>query len=285
MSLGLRAVGAAIVFGLSFTASAMPAAAVTLASDSRLTLPDFARKHGEDVGVYETRYAATGIVNCGGTYSTAQLTVSNDIVTTAAHAFYGPSGSPRGGDLSACVFTIDIKGATYTARVRGDTVRAGSTTPYALPPVHDWAVARLDHPIPQARPYAIDGSSATGTSIMLLAHRHRGWAHDGSKAIEDCSIRAAQLVDSGSPREIDIDCSAGDGASGSAIMLQGSAAPKMVGIYVGWRSAHPDLAGPYSPTHMNFGVAVEGPFRTAIIETAQQTLIGRTLRAGFGSGH
>ena len=253
----------AVLCGLGVLLSGDGAGAVTLLSDARLTLPEFAQKSGQDPSLFEARYAATGMVICSGVYSTAQLTVRNDVVTTAAHAFFDADGKSRG-DLSACTFTIKIGGVQHAIPLDLSSLRVGSRNPYAASPVHDWAVVRLTQKVPDARPYALGSTDAAGTQIVMLAHRHRGWVHDGRKAIEACAIRTSHRVESSSAREIAIDCSAGEGASGSAIMLPGSSCA-MVGIYVGWRSTHPDSPGPFSQTHMNFGVAIEGPFRNAIL--------------------
>ncbi len=241
---------------------------MTLISDARLTLPEFARKSGQDPDLYETRYAATGLINCSDVYSTAQLTVRNDVVTTAAHAFFDPEGNPRG-DLSTCTFVIDISGVHHEIPLDVASLQVGSRNPYPVSPVHDWAVVRLRDKVPEAQPYTLGPSANDGANIVMLAHRHRGWVHDGTRAIEACAIRSSDQVDPSDPRELAIDCSAEAGASGSAIMLPNSSCA-MVGIFVGWRSTHPYSPGPFSPTHMNFGVAVEGPFRDAILAMANE---------------
>jgi hypothetical protein len=238
------------------------AGAVTLVSDARLTLPEFAAKSGQDPALFENRYAATGMIVCSGVYSTAQLTIKNDVVTTAAHAFYDTDGNPRG-DLSTCHFNVMAEGKQLQVPLDVSSLVVGSRNPYAVAPVHDWAVVRLVQGVPSAQPYGVGDPGPVGSQIVMLAHRHRGWVHDGAKAIETCAIRVESLTEKDMPRELAIDCSAGEGASGSAIMVPGQAGA-MVGIYVGWRSTHPDRPGPFSMTHMNFGVAVEGPFRTAI---------------------
>jgi hypothetical protein len=247
--------------------SASSGHAVTIDSDKRLTLSEFAARTGQPSELFETRYAATGMIVCEGVYSTAQLTVRNDVVTTAAHAFFDENGKTRG-DLDACVFTVSVEGRPMKVPLDVASMKVGSRNPYAESPVFDWAVVRLAQPVPAARPYHIGPSASLGMPIVLLAHRHRGWVHDGRKAIETCAIRDAHVDDGASPREIAIDCSAGEGASGSAIMTPDDST-SMVGIYVGWRSTHPDTAGPYAPTHMNFGVAVEGTFRSAILAMTQ----------------
>ncbi len=234
--------------------------------DGRLTLADFAIRQGENPSVTERRFSATGIVTCGNTHSTAQLTLRSDIITTAAHAFYTPSGQLRT-DPSSCVFEIKNGAQTHSFAVIGTTLRVGSKRPYTEPGVKDWAVARLASPVEDATPYQLADASSAG-SILLVANRHQGWIHDGQRAIESCAIRTAVQTISGAPRELAIDCSTGQGASGSALMLPG-APGVMIGIYVGWRSAHPKLAGPYAANHLNYGLAIEGPFRAAIQAAAQ----------------
>jgi hypothetical protein len=262
-------IAAAIACGLGMVA-AEDAGAVTLVTDARLTLPEFAKKTGQDPALFETRYAATGMVVCSGVYSTAQLTVKDDLITTAAHAFYDTDGNPRG-DLATCHFNIMADGKQMSVPLDVQSLQVGSRNPYAVSPVHDWAVVRLAQSVPAAQPYGIGSVGPVGMPVVMLAHRHRGWVHDGLKAIEACAVRTESRVEKMSPREIAIDCSAGEGASGSAIMIPGQSGA-MVGIYVGWRSTHPDRPGPFSMTHMNFGVAVEGPFRTAILAAAMQPM-------------
>ena len=262
-----------IVAGLVFAAAltgAMTggAGAVTLLSDARMTLPQYAHAHDQSPKLYEARYAATGMVICNGVYSTGQLTVRDDIVTTAAHAFFGPGGSPRG-NLSAFVFAINTDGVHRRIPFDIATLQVGTRNPYPLPPADDWAVVRLKEPVVGARPYEDGDGAPIGTSIVLVAHRHRGWAYDGLRAIEACRIRAETAAPPRDPREIDIDCSAGDGASGSAIMVPGSTC-RMVGIYVGWRSSHPDAISPYSAHHLNFGITVQGAFRDTILRVAHE---------------
>ena len=239
------------------------AGALTLISDARQTLPEFAQEHRQDPNLYETRYAATGLIDCSNIYSTAQLTVRNDVVTTAAHAFFDPEGHPRG-DLSTCTFAIDVGGVHHEIPLDVASLQVGSRNPYPVSPVHDWAVVRLKEKVQDVQPYTLGPSIKDGAEIVMLAHRHQGWVHDGYKAIEDCAIRSSERVDPMDAREIAIDCSTGAGASGSAMLLPGSSCA-MVGILVGWHSTHPLTPGPFSPNNMNFGVAVEGPFRDAIL--------------------
>jgi hypothetical protein len=258
----LHALLSAVLLAVTLNA----AGAVTMETDGRLTIADFAALQGENPVAAEKRFSATGIVTCGTTHSTAQLTIRADIITTAAHAFYAPSGRLRA-DPSSCIFEIAVGAQTMTIPVMGKTLRVGSARPYDEPGVKDWAVVRLVRPVEGVTPYKLATPGPAG-NILLVANRHQGWVHDGQRAVESCAIRNEVRTMSGSPRELAIDCSTGQGASGSALMLPG-APGVMIGIYVGWRSAHPNLAGPYASNHLNYGLAVEGPFWAAIQDVAQ----------------
>lgn len=243
--------------------------AIVMDTDARVTLADYALRGNERMEAVAARFSATGIVTCGDTHSTAQLTVRNDVITTAAHAFYDPQGNLRT-DPSACIFTAHNGDRHIRVAVDGPSLMVGSHDPYAEPGVKDWAVARLVEPVVEATPYTLAPEIKTD-NILLVANRHQGWAHDGVKAVEACTVRAALQKISDAPRELAIDCSTGQGASGSALMLPG-APGAMIGIYVGWRSAHPARPGPFAANHYNYGLAIEGPFREAIHQMTQQPM-------------
>jgi V8-like Glu-specific endopeptidase len=240
--------------------------AVTFTPDGRQTLTEFATQKGQDPASLELQYAATGMVICSGVYSTGQLTLKKDVITTTAHAFYNQAGNSRG-DLNECVFSVTLNGQRHISPIMASTLQVGSTNPYSEAPGTDWAVARLAKPVQEASPYILSSVAAAGTAVMLLANRHEGWRQDGQRAIEQCAIRNVEPLSALAPHELAIDCSTGNGASGSALLLNASP-HELVGILVGWRSRHPAAAGPYSSEHMNFGVAVEGAFRAAIMAVA-----------------
>ena len=68
-------------------------------------------------------------------------------------------------------------------------------------------------------------------------------------------------------REFAFDCETGDGASGGAVMVD-AARPTLGAILVGWRSNKPFRSAPYSATHYNFVVTVEGAFKKAVFAAA-----------------
>ncbi len=257
MRIGLRlAAGAALAIMLTGQVNA-----IVMDHDRRMTVERYAAAQGVSLSAAEQRFGATGIVACGRTQSTAQLTLASDVITTTAHAFIDEDGAPRT-EPGNCVFSIETTTGRIAVPVNGASLAVGSTRPYGEPGVKDWAVARLARPILGITPYRLATLDQV-RDILLVANRHRGWSFDGAKAVERCAIRAAVRKVANAPRELGIDCSTGQGASGSAFLLpteQGT----MIGIYVGWRSRHPSAAGAYAASHQNYGLAVEGDFRGAI---------------------
>ena len=63
-------------------------------------------------------------------------------------------------------------------------------------------------------------------------------------------------------REFSFDCSANVGASGSGL-FDGDGKGLMA-IFVGYRSVDPGQPLPFSATHYNFAVTIEGAFRRAV---------------------
>src|SRR5690606_14615348 len=231
-----------------FAASILPAPAlppgmlvpvVRIGPESRLTFSQYAAENGFSAGKLEQRYAATGLLRCNGSVGTAQLTAARDVITTAAHVLFDRSGRPRTG----CTFRVKGPGGWKSYAVDPTSVRCGSTTPYSHPGSHDWAVARLPKPVKGVTPYRLGGA---GTSVRLVAGMHDDWP--GGRSIEACRIRARRPVGGGID-EIHFDCSAGNGASGSAILAGNS--DTLVGIFVGYRSTNPRARAPYSEHHYN----------------------------------
>lgn len=251
------------VAGLVVTASAAAAHAVKIGEENRATLADFARSSGIAAAALDKRYAATGLLQCGGTVGTAQLTLKANVITTAAHVLFDRSGRPRS-DFSGCRFKIRTEAGWRQYRIVPDSVQCGSRKPYSNSGMMDWAVIRLSEPVGGVRPYQI-GSRGAG-AVDFLAHDHDNWSPKRTKSIENCRIRGGG-ISVGGVREIQFDCDTGNGASGAALLAPGSAT--MIGIFVGYRSAHPSRAAPFSPQHYNYGVTISGDFRRAILNAAR----------------
>jgi hypothetical protein len=201
-------------------------------------------------------FSASGIVRCGGAIGTAQLVLRADLIVTAGHVLVGPQG-PRGG---ACIFEPAAGGGAVA--IEEHSIRSGSARPLADPAARDWAVARLAAAISGARPYALAAPPGVPAAVAMYAGGH-GRA-DGM-AVERCSARYFIGTSAQGVREVAIDCNAAPGASGAALL---DARHRAWAIYVGYRSANPDQPQPFSRTHYNFAISIEGPFRRAVQASA-----------------
>jgi hypothetical protein len=235
------------------------AAAIEMQADGRVAPLEFARRHGFDSAEMRARHGASGLVRCGNAVGTAQLTLRNDVITTAAHVLIGTDGAPRASG-SSCTFE-PILGASGPVPIDTTSIAAGSRNPLAEPATRDWAVARLTRPVRGAAPYRLSGHPASGHDIVMCGGGH-GTAT--RIAAESCAVRAVGASADGT-RELRIDCNAGPGTSGAAMVTEDHT---MLGIYVGYRSTAPDKAQPFSDRHYNFGITIEGPFRRAVLELA-----------------
>jgi hypothetical protein len=196
---------------------------------------------------------ATGLVRCGNTVGTGQLVLRRNIIVTAAHVLYGSGGGE-------CVF-IPGMGSGEPIPIDTRSIRAGSRTPLSEAAANDWAVARLAAPVREATPYGLAPPTAQPGPVTLYAAGNGGPTQFSA---EPCAAR--RYVNTGrGVRELHIDCNGGPGGSGGAIIGQNGG---IAGIYIGYRSNHPDEAQPFSGNHYNFGITIEGPFRRALMSEA-----------------
>lgn len=217
---------------------------VVIGHDGRVPLDQSALK----------RYAATGIVECGGVRGIGQVT-GGDVVSSAAHVFFDEEGRSRA-SRGACVFIADTPEGRRTVPLAPDAKLCGSSSPYGAAGRHDWAMARLARPLSGVRPYEIGGRVGEGDSIAVVAYE------DGVKTVQVCRVRDVVTGPSGA-RELRTDCTGFDGMSGAAYLTVGRA-PKVVGVHVGFRSADPDRTADYSDRHYTFGAAIGDVFRRAL---------------------
>jgi hypothetical protein len=209
-------------------------------------------RRGSPYANSHTHVGATGLVRCGNTVGTAQLVLRHDVIVTAAHVLFGSADGN-------CVF-MPRMGSGEPIPVDSRTIRAGSRTPLSQAATNDWAVARLSQPVPDATPYVLAGASLG--PVTLCAAGNGGPTQFGA---ETCAVRTVLKTAADGIRELAIDCSGSPGGSGGAIIGRNGG---IAGIYIGYRSAHPDEAGPFSSTHYNFGITIEGAFRRALLAEA-----------------
>lgn len=233
---------------------------VVFGPEARLDIHDFAVRNHLDPAAVAREHAASGVIHCGNARGAGQLTLSNSVITTAAHVFFDERGELRG-DNGHCVFTAIVGGQEITTTIAVSSILAGDKKPYAHPAVNDWAVARLMRPVIGAAPYALGGRAQAGSPIEFVARGHSDWGGGKAMSLEDCRLRNQLSTSGEGTREFSFDCDAGVGASGGALLAPGG---KLVGVFVGYRSIAPEKAMPFSSQHYNFAVSVDGAFRKAV---------------------
>ncbi len=225
--------------------------AVSMETDRRTSPEDWVQRNPKP----GARFAATGLVRCGGAVGTAQLTLRNDIITTAAHVLIGNNGQPR----TSCTFQSTGSGEPVT--IDPQSIKAGSRTPLSDPATNDWAVARLTRPIQNVTPYGLASAGSKPGSVFMVAGGNKRADRMGT---ERCNARGMLGTSARGVREFAIDCNAAPGSSGAAL----TAGQNIVGIYVGYRSTDPVRAQAFSAAHYNFAITVEGSFRRAVLAAA-----------------
>jgi hypothetical protein len=234
--------------------------------NSRRSAEDFAIEQKLNVKDVKRTHAASGLVECGEAHGAGQLTLVGNVITTAAHVFYDEKGALRG---TTCTFAVELNGQSIRVPVDLTSIKAGSTNPYAFPAVHDWAVAKLSKSIADVTPYQLSDSVQVQAPVEFVARGHIDWGDGRRMSMEACQLHDQLSVGQEGTREFAFDCETGDGASGGAVLM-GEDQMQLGAILVGWRSNKPYRAVPFSPTHYNFAVSIEGAFRTAVLDAAKK---------------
>ena len=245
---------------------------VVFGKDSRRTIEDFAAEQKTDATALKRSFAASGLIECGVAHGAGQLTLATNVVTTAAHVFYDERGKLR---ANTCNFTIEVEGKKVSVPVDLKSIVAGSTNPYAIAAVHDWAVAKLTQPVENVTPYLLADSPAPNKPIAFVARGHIDWGEGRRLSMQKCQLRDQLSAGEEGTREFAFDCDTGDGASGGAVMMSEANQQKIGAILVGWRSNRPFKAVPFSPTHYNFAVTIEGAFKKAVVAAATKVMVSK----------
>jgi len=242
---------------------------VVFGRDARREPQAFAAEHDLTANDVVRSHNASGLIQCGNAHGAGQLTLTDDVVTTAAHVFYDENGVPR---ARMCSFDLTVNGAEVHVPINVATVVAGSTNPYDAAESHDWAVARLSHAVSGVRPYGIAADIHANEPVTFIARGHIDWGEAKKLSMQSC-VMHDQLADGEEgTREFSFDCDTGDGASGGALMFDRGMS-QVGAILVGWRSNHPFKAMPFSHTHYNFAVTLEGAFRQAVFAAAGKLFV------------
>lgn len=245
---------------------------LVLGKDNRSGEQEFATSHKIEIEPLRRAHAASGIVECGDSHGAGQLTVSNDVITTAAHVFFDEQGARR---AKTCDFVVQLEGVQRRVQIDMTSIIAGARRPYATKAVHDWAVAKLDHSLDDIIPYELATDFAVNEAVEFVARGHSDWGGGSLMSFEDCRLRIQTDQMKSGPREFAFDCNTGDGASGGAVLL-GEDHRRLGAILVGWRSNDPTKRTAFSPNNYNFVVTVEGAFRRAVAEASGSRIANGT---------
>lgn len=251
---------------------------VVFGKNSRRTLDEFASEQKLNAGELRARFAGSGLIECGPAHGAGQLTIANNIVTTAAHVFFNERGAPR---AKTCYFSMERNGKEERVPIDLGSIVAGSTNPYAVAAVHDWAVARLVRPIEGVTPFVLADGAARNEPVEFVARGHIDWGGGRKLSIEKCHLHDQLTTGEEGTREFSFDCETGDGASGGAVVM-GSSKAAIGAILVGWRSNRPFSNAPFSRSHYNFAVTVEGAFRKAVLSAATKLTAAKAEHSDAG---
>ena len=186
------------------------------------------------------------------------------MITTAAHVFFDEKGAPR---AKTCFFSVDIHGKELRVPIDLGSIVAGSKDPYAIAAVHDWAVAKLTHPVEGATPFSLADPAAPNSPVEFVARGHIDWGEGRKLSMEKCAMHDQLSVGAEGSESLSFDCETGDGASRGALVRTPNEAA--IGAHlVGWRSRS-CLSAPFSKFHYNFVVTIEGA-KKAVVAAASK---------------
>ena len=242
---------------------------VVFGQDARRLPGAFAAEHELKEADLVRAHEASGLVHCGNAHGAGQLTLADDVLTTAAHVFFDENGVPRS---PSCTFDVTVNGAEMSVPINLASIVAGSTKPYDEEVTKDWAVVRLQHGVAGVKPYGLAQDIHDDEAVTFVARGHIDWGEAKRLSMQSCMLHNKLSDGIEGTREFSFDCDTGDGASGGALMFDASMS-RIGAILVGWRSNRPFRAMPFSTTHYNFAVTMEGAFRQAIYAAAGGKLI------------
>jgi len=237
---------------------------VAFGEEGRQDPASFAKSRGLDPETVRRATSASGLVTCGAAHGAGQLTLANNVITTAAHVFFDEVGRSRARS-GQCQFLVVVGHEIVMTMIDVRSIEVGAHDPYSQSPSRDWAVARLLRPVDGIAPYAI-ATAAEGLSVRFASRGSVDWRQRSDLAMQQCTLRQTLEAAPDGAREVAFDCDAGKGASGGALL--DSRGRGLVAVFAGFHSANPDQAAPYSADHYNFAVTVEGAFRRAILAAA-----------------
>lgn len=251
----------------------------------RRTPEEYASEEENEMTLEEVQrvFGATGKLDCpGNSKGSANLTVANNVITTAAHNFLDIKTCEKLFDPSQCTFTV---GTGETAQVipilNAEYGQIGAKCPGPIDEKDDWAVLKLKVPAAGVTPYRLPSNKEWPVKsidkIVAVASRSHDFVRNGQypKSIGNCSWGNKQLRNSGSLGYIYTNCDAGKGASGGAILLRKPGRVfELVGVVnsvteneeqiIKERASGKPIRGKYSPAWNSSAVVLTDDFYKAV---------------------
>jgi hypothetical protein len=211
--------------------------------DRRMTEAEYAQATHQSPSDIRQRYAPTGTLFCRTATEefegSAQLTLANDVITTAAHLLARNRLSCENIlDVTACVFTIQAAGRTQQIAVER-LVGMGFKCPAPPKEYQDWAVMKLLRPARDVTPYRVDptliDNLKPGDKVINVCHsqdfQRKGAGGEATfpKHIGGCEIKRTY-------RRFGVastDCDIGETCSGGSLLRRDDDDPALLGILEG----------------------------------------------------
>ena len=212
----------------------------------RKTAEDFADKSiGETKQTIENRYAATGDFSCGDAhFGQGQVTIKDNIITTAAHVYAGRDNCPlKNPPLRNCKFTAMLDGKTQDYAIES-VVNTGykcSSSDQTFKVSEDWIILKLKDSVDsRIRPYPIDRDPTRLSRQKNIVHVSK--SHDFNPTSQTHMRTAARHYgrcelkyvygESPRPTVLETDCDSSGNSSGGSILTPG-ANPELLAITSG----------------------------------------------------
>jgi hypothetical protein len=228
----------ALPLSLAVLGAAHPALAhaEVIGKDKRQVLLDYYRQKGISNDLATQPYAASQRIMCNTISGSATLIERGDIVLTARHVFmtepaqqsYSAGVKPNRCSLEVSDgersqwYPINVKSAIFSDSKQRSFVDR-----------FDWVVLQLQAPVPGVKPYPLAAKPVQqDTSVTLVTMHQDGFKYVSQfmRVHQTCKVRTWVKIDGIDPAGYKLDCSAGIGASGSAVLVEGTSGPEVAGV-------------------------------------------------------
>ncbi len=246
------------------------AQAGVIGKDNRQVLLDHYRQKGISNDLTTQPYAASQRIMCNFTSGSATLVERGDIVLTVRHVFmaepaqkdYSAASKPNRCSLEVSDgersnwYPVIVKSAIFNAAKQRSFVDR-----------FDWVVLKLESPVPGVKPYPLASQAVRpNTPVTLVTMHQEGFKYVSQfmRVYQTCKVRAGVTIDRIEPAGYKLDCSTSIGASGSAVLVEGSSGPEVAGVVSSY-SGRKDGSCSFDPRRcFAYAVGITDEIRAAV---------------------